>query len=611
MQHLAIDTVEALGTNPAPMLERLREERLAFICGRGGNDRVRPVIARAWLRSQIRRVNPDVHRVQAFKVPSAPPEFLQAAESAIRLVGQLVHGVRAVGIVTDACGSTVKVIGDPDILRQLDRVNVLPEAMLAEEVVGANAVGTALEERMGVQMWAAEHYIEGFQPFTCTAVPIFHPITRRILGVLDVTTLAEEFNETAAAHIARWVQRAALEVEWELYQRALPAQQALLFHFASEARKRGRRYLLASDGEIIFGTREGWQLLSGDDVRRLMDYVREAKASGCSFATELLLASGVPVSVTLVPKAEAGGVVGVLIFIRVLDTGPDGPADLPAPLRELAGSNPQLREGLRLAVEALSRRQSVCIVGEPGTGKYTLACALARLAGGRTETVECALVDAEWLRGAGRQIVETGRVVVFRHLEQLAPELQRELGRLVAAAGRGERLFLATVTTHAATDFQILPELAGLVAEVVVRVPALRERRSDIPQIADRILKRHLGNSRVRLSADALQVLVGASWPGNIRQLEEVLLTTLMHTPGWAITSRDLRVEAPGRPSHRRGPLTRLEEAELAEIRRALEQTRGNISRAAEVLGIGRSTLYRKLKAYGRLGYKLDFEGRE
>jgi two-component system response regulator PilR (NtrC family) len=142
---------------------------------------------------------------------------------------------------------------------------------------------------------------------------------------------------------------------------------------------------------------------------------------------------------------------------------------------------------------------------------------------------------------------------------------------------------------------------------IPVRLPALRQRREDIPLLADHFLRRFSGDAEPKkISRDAMDVMKRYDWPGNVRELENVLERAVILDEDGSIDKNDLPervLEGPGR----RGslvidcPTMTLGELEKEYILKVLNYTRWHKKRAAEVLGINASTLYRKLQAYGML----------
>ena len=132
---------------------------------------------------------------------------------------------------------------------------------------------------------------------------------------------------------------------------------------------------------------------------------------------------------------------------------------------------------------------------------------------------------------------------------------------------------------------------------VGVDMPALAGRGQELPSIVQALLAEIEPQRRPVLSAATMQVLMRWDWPGNVAELRQVLLSLAAELPGQSVSPYHLP-ERMWDAANRR-PLTRIESAERSEIVAALRQVGGNRSKAASLLGIGRTTLYRKLTALG------------
>lgn len=136
--------------------------------------------------------------------------------------------------------------------------------------------------------------------------------------------------------------------------------------------------------------------------------------------------------------------------------------------------------------------------------------------------------------------------------------------------------------------------------QFTLRMPCLREMRSDIPLYADFFLdqsNRELDKRVVGFDADAAALLARYDWPGNLRQLKNTVMYATLLAEGEFITRRELPAEICDEPAAQ--PLLRDPADEEARIRRALEAAGGNKSQAAKLLGVDRKTLYNKLRLYG------------
>jgi DNA-binding NtrC family response regulator len=138
-----------------------------------------------------------------------------------------------------------------------------------------------------------------------------------------------------------------------------------------------------------------------------------------------------------------------------------------------------------------------------------------------------------------------------------------------------------------------------------IRLPALRERREDIPLLASSFIERlshEMGKEVKELSEDALELLLEYDWPGNVRELENVIERALVTSRGPALTEKSFAfLNRPAVPAPQEWVVpadTTLHEIERQAIVATLQRTRGNITEAAGILGIDRSTLYDKIRKY-------------
>ncbi len=271
---------------------------------------------------------------------------------------------------------------------------------------------------------------------------------------------------------------------------------------------------------------------------------------------------------------------------------------------------------------------SVLITGEHGTGKEVLARVLhaasarrghafvALNAGGLSEGVleselfghvRGAFTDARTDRAGCFEIADGGTLF----LDEIANMPQVQQARMLRVLQTGEfhpvgssrpkrvdvRVLAATNAdvARAAAEGAFREDLLYRINTVEIRLPPLRDRREDIPDLAAQFLARGTGDKR--LSADAMQALLDHGWPGNVRELEHVIERAMLLARGTEIGVEDLALRG-------RGDAPRLEEMTLEQverylIERALASQGGNVSEAARVLGLSRSALYRRLASLG------------
>jgi DNA-binding NtrC family response regulator len=296
-------------------------------------------------------------------------------------------------------------------------------------------------------------------------------------------------------------------------------------------------------------------------------------------------------------------------------------------------------------------RSNVLIIGDSGTGKELVANALhehsTRLSG-RFLPINCAAIPAEILeselfgheRGAftgahGRKIgkfeLADGGTLFLDEIGELPQEMQVKLLRVLEQrefmrVGGTEtikidmRLIAATNQDLevAVEEGRFRSDLYYRLKVVTLEIPPLRDRREDIPLLANHFLTTFAeenGREGMRYSAEAMRVLVGAPWEGNVRELKNLVESLVVLAPGDEIRVADLPQEyldtgAAGTgdagPPYSTSPggddeLT-MDEIERRAILEALQKTGGNRTQAAEKLGIGLRTLQRKLKEYREAG---------
>ena len=328
------------------------------------------------------------------------------------------------------------------------------------------------------------------------------------------------------------------------------------------------------------------------------------------------------------------------------------------PLEQLVGSSPEFRAALAVAAKAARNRLPILIVGEPGSGKETFARAIhgsSLRARGPLVELDCKavaanIVDSElfghvpgafpgaFSEKVGRLVDADGGTLLLDEVGALPAETQRLLARVLATGEvrpvgcNGSHSIDVRIIASASRplDDKFDPDLAERLSGTTVTLPPLRERSGDIPALARHLLGRLAGQPGMRglsIGNDALAVLMRYGWHGNVRQLAGVLFRAALQADGRPLTAEDFpHIAIQSRFTGRRGDVATdigkvssdaamsgaqvtlyrqdghmrsLEEIEADIIRLAIGHYRGRMTEVARRLGIGRSTLYRKL---GELG---------
>jgi two-component system, NtrC family, response regulator AtoC len=329
---------------------------------------------------------------------------------------------------------------------------------------------------------------------------------------------------------------------------------------------------------------------------------------------------------------------------------PDGKAR-----QAIIGASAQLGEIFKVIDKVADTPSTVLITGESGTGKELIATALHDGSSRRDKPlikINCAAIPKDLMeselfgyeRGAftgavtskpGRFELADGGSLFLDEIAEIPVEMQVKLLRALQESEfervGGIKTTRVDVRLIAATNRDLLQEIeAGRfrkdlyyrLAVVPIVLPPLRERASDIPMLAEHFIEKYnrkLNKNVTGISGDALAVLQAYSWPGNIRELENLMERVILFADGPQLTAKDLPEpvkggaataaeasasdKAAGLPPGETGlkDIVRMKAAELERdlIAKALEETGGNVTRAAKLLQISRKSLQTKMKEFG------------
>ncbi|WP_432545844.1 sigma-54-dependent Fis family transcriptional regulator [Kineococcus sp. SYSU DK004] len=585
---------------------RVHALRDQFLSDPEGTDlsALRPVIARSWRRSLACNVNAAGSFLQPF-APHADEQLLLAAEPVLGELERLCADAGGSVVLTDADGTVAVFRGSAAELRRAERLFPTVGGGMAEDLIGTNSDGTALEEGEAVQVWGAEHFNEALQSSYCTSVPIRDPIRRSIRGVLAIMLPEHVARSVSSQSMLLLVNGAATEIARRLADRLSAREQALMAAYMREVRKRGADAVVAMDDRMTIASRKALSMLDQSDFAVLAALAREAEASESPIQRSVTVSAGQEVTLQVRPMSfgELGACAAAVMRVQLpTAAAPTSltvkPTSRSAHFDGFVGATRGLRRALDAAAAAASRRMPAYVVGEQGAGKLHLAKAIAAQLAAEVELVDFRATarDSSTVSDLD-DALERGAAVVLHHVERCAPEYREEL---VALLGLLEQPQIV-ITFNAISD-HVLPIVSAL-RGMEVTLPPLRERREDITALAEHFLRQRRAPA-IRLSAKLRSALVAADWPGNVRQLREAVASMALDRPGEEARLADLS-EVHLR-SLATSPLTRLEEAELQQIRLALVEANGNRLRAASLLGIGRSTLYRKIESYEGRGFDLE-----
>lgn len=606
-----------------------------------------PSIARSWLRCLE-----DYHLDPALTMAPTVLEHGRVLESRERLqqvlqiaggemtsLHQQLSGAGHAVLLTDARGVILNCVTAPAERKIFERAGLWLGADWSEACEGTNGIGTCLVERQSLTIHQDEHFRGRHTGLTCSASPVFDP-HGELLAVLDVSSARHDVSRQSQFHTMALVNLSAKMIESCYFLRYFDNQWLLRFHLQAESVGLFSEGLLAFDGEgRISAVNQSALNLLGHIRGGLLGQPVEAFFD-CSL-DELLGRASVNASASWPLRTRDGRVLFALLRGQ--------PRSIPTPVLQppviaerpafsgICLGDEGLQTDFRKALRVFERDVPLLINGETGSGKEAFAKAVHQ-ASQRAEkafvALNCAaipesLIESELFGYRGGSFTGARK-------EGMRGKLQQADGGTLFLDEIGDMpLALQTRLLRVLEDRQVVP-IGGEPLPVNVRIisathrnllervqdgsfredlyyrlngleialPALRER-SDKSQLLDFLLAEESGGEAVLIDAAARQALLDFAWPGNVRQLRNVLRTLAALCDGGRIGVEDLPVmirqarPAPVLAQAQEVSEYPLDDAERLALLNALEQQRWHMTHTAEQLGVSRNTLYRKLRKHG------------
>lgn len=603
-----------------------------------------PSIARSWLRcledyhlDPAQSVAPTVlEHGRLLESRERLQQVLQIAGNEMNSLHQQLCGAGHAVLLTDARGVILNCVTAPTERRIFERAGLWLGADWSEAREGTNGIGTCLVERQALTIHQDEHFRGRHTGLTCSASPVFDP-HGELLAVLDVSSARPDMSRQSQFHTMALVNLSAKMIESCYFLRHFENHWLLRFHLQAESVGLFSEGLLAFDGEgricavnqsalNLLGANRGGLL--GKPVEQFFD---------C--ALDELLGRATAAASTSWPLRTRDGR-GLFASLRRQARAvpqPVGPAVAvaPAPAERICLVDPALQHDFRRAVRVFERDVPLLLNGETGCGKEAFAKAVhqaSQRANKPFVALNCAsipesLIESELFgyRGGsftgarkegmrGKLQQADGGTLLLDEIGDMPLALQTRLLRVLE-----ERVVVPIGGEPQAVDVRIISAThrnllgrveAGSFREdlyyrlngLEVALPALRER-SDKAQLLDFILAEEAAALPVQLDPSARRALLDFAWPGNVRQLRNVLRTLVALCEDGCIGFDDLPAVV------RQAPLALapaapvcehpLDDAERVALLQTLEQKRWHMTQVAAQLGVSRNTLYRKLRKHG------------
>lgn len=582
-------------------------------------------------------------------------ELLKVADPFIKIIYSVLNKSEFAIYFTDKDGIILSIIGDEEIIEELAKISVVVGADMSEPSAGTNAMGTALYENCSIQTSGEDHYLTAFYCWTCSAA-VIRSEDGDIIGCLNLTGRCQRKHpHTLGLAIA-----AVKSIENQLKAEKNKTELFNTYQYLNKIMNSINSGILATDTDgvikainhslcIMLGLNEQAVLnkksdLVLEDWEAILDTLRKGKKYENKEIIVLVNKKEKRFDLNVYPiKNRTEEIIGMVAIFKDIQNvynlvnKYDG-LSATYTFDDIIGESNEILK-LKSQAKSISNSPStVLIQGESGTGKELIAQAIHNNSNRRNNSfvaINCGgipknLIESEFFgyeEGAftgaskggrpGKFEISNGGTLLLDEIGEMPLDMQVSLLR-VLQEGRVSRLgsnrsIKVDVRIIAATNKILKNEIVrGTFREdlyyrlsvIPLYVPPLRERIGDVELLINYFLSvkaDKLGKPIPRLRHDLYQKLIGYSWPGNVREMENCI-ENIVNMDGnitFNFETEDLEKKQPhffrSEPVY---DMCSLEEWEEKAILNCINACNGNMTKAARILEINRSTLYSKLKKY-------------
>ncbi|KGK86766.1 Fis family transcriptional regulator [Desulfosporosinus sp. HMP52] len=636
----------------------LEETRNSFLDKSQDHFPIRPIVHDSWVRCLQSSLDPRSKKTETPLNHEKIKKIIQSSDLygySIGTLKELLNHTQDTKYILTLCDSQGRIIfleGDRQIKQQAETINFVLGSNWSEEVIGTNAIGTSLKTGYPVQIFAAEHYCEGIHDWVCSSSPIWNPITKELLGVIDITGSWKE----AQSHTLGMTMMASRVIENKLNELAVKTRFQLMTRYSAvilsypqdgvivldaafnlvEANPSARQFSKHATGKDL-GTL--WTEQELHSHFRLQHNSVQAKDTYEVFIEQF----GIPVlSQEIVHESKTIGFV-LLLRSSSQNTIPKWPLQNDC-WNKIVGRSGKILNAMTKCTKVAQANVPVLLIGESGSGKELFAKAIHQISDRRKGpfvAINCGAIPKELLAselfgydpGTFTGAVKGGRKGKFEEANQgtlfldeigempldfqvhlLRVLQEREVVRLGGVTPIPVDVKIISATHHKpeqlVNDGLFRADFYYRLQVVSIEIPPLRERRDDIPLLVDHFLEQlthKYDNPSFKLDQQVQQFLFNVyPWPGNVRELQNCLEHAVLFCLNNTIRIDDLPHSIKmgfmnNSSSKINVPVTNLKpfNCQKEALLNLLQESGGNLSEAARELGVARTTLYRHLEKCG------------
>ncbi len=625
----------------------------------GTKNIVRNEILRSWLRCRDSYIDPHTgynstimpydHFKERYNDAS---ELINVSMPFMRALYSSVKGSGFIVMLVDKDGVILELLGDMGMRRYAESLDAVPGSSCDESMIGTTAPGICLKEKIPVRVFYKEHFCTHLHYWACSAAPIFDP-QGRLLGSLDISSLYENYHPYTLGMVIATVKA----IERELSYRVINNRLKKSYHYIDtiiNSMSEGM-ILFNEKGEVNHINAACANLLGvsiqechGISIRKIIKNaetitgIMAKQQDTCDKKVSLLTERGIKeVNANFkVAKDEHESSFTYMVTLNEIGklqrkTTKHVGLNTYYTFDDIIFASKEMQDIIAYAQKISMTNSTVLIEGESGTGKELLAQAIHNYSDRNNKpfmVVNCAALPKELIHselfgyedgsftGArkggkpGKFELANDGTIFLDEIGDMPLEVQANMLRVLQEKQfmriGGNQSIALDIRIIAATNKQLTSEvekgnfrldLFYRLNTVPIKMPALRERPDDIPPLVQYFLKReclNMGRSQTFLSSEAEKMFLSYQWPGNIRELENIIVRIVNVFEGEVIDIDDLPIELRSSGPDESYSVISLEELERNAIISALNYYGQNISRAAQALGITRATLYKKIKKY-------------